>query len=107
MIKEIAPDKIFPFAKKVQHALFVEGKRLDDKKTYVQILKTMSLDTITFDNLWMKADNISKTKKEFVKAGNLVGGFPTLVLTEDGKTEILASGYFTKETMIQKLNQLK
>ncbi len=107
LIKEIAPDKVFTFAKKVQQALFVEGKRLDQKETYLEILKTMSLDTAIFDSLWMGEDNISKTKAEFTNASNLANGFPTLVITKDGKTETLASGYFNKETMIQKLNQLK
>ena len=107
LVKDIAPDQIFQFAKKVQFALFVEGKRLDNKETYLQILKSMSLDTATFDRLWMKEDNISKTKKEFAKAGNLARGFPTLVLTIDNQTETLASGYFNREAVIQKLNQLR
>lgn len=107
LVKETAADKTFLFAKKVQHALFVKGKRLDEKETYIEILKTMALDTTAFNSLWMNADNISKTKNEFTEASNLTGGFPTLVLTKDGQTETLASGYFTKETMIRKLNQLK
>lgn len=107
LIKEIAPDKVFPFAKKVQLALFVEGKRLDKKKTYFEILKVMSIDTAVFDSLWMGTDNISKTKAEFANASKLANGFPTLVFTTEGKTETLASGYFNKEIMIQKLNQLK
>jgi protein-disulfide isomerase-like protein with CxxC motif len=75
--------------------------------TTYKILKTMALDTTAFNSLWMNADNISKTKKEFIEASNLTGGFPTLVLTKDGQPEALASGYFTKEIMIQKLHQLK
>lgn len=107
LVKETSTDKTFLFAKKVQHALFAEGKRLDEKETYIEILKTMALDTTAFNSLWMNADNISKTKKEFIEASNLTGGFPTLVLTKDGQPEALASGYFTKEIMIQKLHQLK
>lgn len=107
LIKEIAPDKVFSFAKNVQFALFVEGKRLDEKGTYIEILKTMSINVSAFDSLWMGADNISKTKAEFTNASNLANGFPTLVISQNGKTDILASGYFNKEIMIQKLNSLK
>ena len=107
LVKEIAVDKVFPFAKNVQLALFVEGKKLDDKETYIEILKTMSIDPSAFGSLWMGADNISKTKAEFTYARKLANGFPTLVITQNGKTETLASGYFNKETMVQKLNTLK
>ena len=107
LIKEIAPDKVFSFAKNVQLALFVEGKRLDEKGTYIEILKTMSINVSTFDSLWMGADNITKTREEFAKAGNVANSFPTLVITKNGKSEILASGYFSKDAMIQNLNQLK
>jgi len=106
LIKEIAPDKVFSFAKKVQRALFTEGKRLDKKEIYLEILKTMSIDTAVFDSLWMGEDNIFKTKAEFTNAGKITNGFPALILTSKDKTETLASGYFNKETMIHKLNFL-
>lgn len=107
LIKELDPDNAFLFAKKVQLALFVEGKKLDDRESYIKILKSMSSNIVDFDNLWMKAENISKTKKEFTKARSLASGFPTLVLSKNGRNETLASGYFTRETVFQKLNQLK
>ena len=107
LIKEIAPDKVFLFAKNVQLALFVEGKRLDDRETYMEILETMSIDTSAFGSVWMGADNVAKTRVEFTNASNLANGFPTLVITKEGKTETLASGYFDKKAMIRKLNMFK
>jgi len=107
LIKEISPDKVFPFAKKVQQALFTEGKRLDKKETYFEIIKTMSIDTVDFDRLWMAEDNIAKTRAEFAHAAKLANGFPALLLTTNGSTQTLASGYFNKAAMIHKLNQFK
>ena len=107
LIKEIAPDKVFLFAKNVQLALFVEGKRLDDRETYMEIFETMSIDTSAFGSVWMGADNVAKTRVEFTNASNLANGFPTLVITKEGKTETLASGYFDKKAMIRKLNMFK
>lgn len=107
LIKEIAPNKVFSFAKKVQEALFVGGKRLDEKETYHQILKSLSIDIKPFDHQWMGAENIKNTTAAFASAGQLTKSYPSLVLTRDGNTEIIGAGYFNKEAMIQKLTALK
>ena len=87
--------------------MYVEGKRLDEKETYLPLLKALSLETTAFDSLWMKTKNISKTKMEFNKAQKIASGFPTLLFTKDGKTEHLASGYFNPDKIKPLLNAIQ
>lgn len=105
-IKQIAPDQVFPFAKKVQLALLVDGKRLDKIETYLPILGELSIDKESFEKSWMSEENLTATRKEFAYAKGLVNGFPTLIFQSSDTTQVLSSGYFRKEAMINTLNQL-
>lgn len=106
LVKDVAQDQVFLFAKKVQQALFVEGKRLDEKETYSQVLIAMGIDKKIFENRWMKKENIANTKAEFSYASSIAHGFPTLLITKNSKTEVLASGYFNLEQMKKTLVEL-
>ena len=106
LVKEIAPEKTILFAKKVQLAIFMEGKPLDELGTYLPIIAEMELDPKFFESHWMGAENLTKTKVEFTVASKLANGFPTLILHKADQTEVLASGYFDLESMISKLKNL-
>ena len=106
LVKEVAQDQVFFFAKKVQQALFVEGKKLDEKETYSEMLIEMDIDKKIFENRWMKKENIANTKAEFSYASSIARGLPTLLITKNSKTEVLASGYFNLEQMKKTLVDL-
>jgi len=97
------PEKKIVFAKKVEEALFEKGKRLDKLETFLEILKTLNIDEEVFKNNWMSAENLAKTKADFERAKKLVTNFPTLVLQQGTKSEILGVGYFTKEEILPKI----
>lgn len=105
-IKQIAPDQVFHFAKKLQEALLVEGERLDKIETYLPILEELSLEKETFEKVWMSEENLTATRKEFAYAKGLASGFPTLIFQSSETNQVLSSGYFRKEAMINTLNQL-
>ena len=104
LVKAMAPERVFEFAKQVQRALYVAGKRLDETDTYIEILDDMGLSKIEFLNQWMTDGNIKHTKAEFEKAKTLAQSFPTLLLHTNGKTEVLASGYFNYAPIFEYLN---
>lgn len=106
LVKEIAPDMAFVFAKQVQQVLFVEGKKLDQLASYLEILQDLAIETDAFEKQWMGEENLAKTKAEFAKASALAKGFPTLVLQENETSQVLASGYFNLDAMQEYLKQL-
>lgn len=106
LIKNIAPDLVFDFSKKVQVALLVEGKRLDALDTYLPMLKALNIDAQLFESQWMQAENLAATQQEFTKASAMANGFPTLLLEQNGQLHVLASGYFDIEAMQARLEQL-
>lgn len=105
-IKKLAPKQVFHFAKKVQEALLIEGKRLDKLEVYLPILEALSIEKEAFEEVWMSEENLIATRKEFAYAKGLASGFPTLIVQSSEKTQVLSSGYFSKEGMINTLNQL-
>lgn len=104
LLKRLARAKTFEFAKAVQNSIFIEGKRLDDLESYISILDKLDIDYNMFKNEWMSEGNIAETKIEFERAKQMARGFPTLLLQTGSKYELLASGYFNRDQMIQQLN---
>ena len=103
LVRNMNPDKAFVFAKNVEQALFVDGKRLDKLETYLPILGRLHIDAETFKKGWMSEKNLANTKADFERAKKLVTTFPTLVLQRGTESEILGVGYFTKEEMLPKI----
>lgn len=107
LLKELFPDKAFLFAKEVQSVMFIDGKRLDKKETYIDILDKLNIDSSFFKKLWLTGDNLTKTHQDFDTASELANGFPTLVLEQNGSKQVLSSGYFDKHSMTELLTSLK
>lgn len=103
--KAAAPDRVFEFAKAVQSALFVSGKRLDELETYLPLLEAFQLDQQAFIQQWMSAENIQATQLEFERAGQLANGFPALLFQEGQQIQVIRSGYFDKTEVIQMIKQ--
>ncbi|MCT4665114.1 MAG: DsbA family protein [Flavobacteriales bacterium] len=87
---ELYPNRVFEFSHNIQKALFVLGKRLDQKETYQEILLSMDIDFKEFEKKWMTATNISAAKKIFNQASSKASGFPTVLLNN----QLLVEGYF-------------
>lgn len=103
LVRNMNPEKTLVFAENVEHALFVDGKRLDKLDTYLEILERLHIDTDAFKKNWMSEDNLSKTKANFERAKMLATSFPTLLLRQGTKTQVLGMGYFTKEEIMPKI----
>ncbi len=108
LVKKLAPNFSFSFAKDVQKVMFIEGKRLDQLETYKPLLEKYTINISDFETAWMSEENLSETQAEFKKASAFANGFPTMILeNENEEYFLLANGYFQKEEMIKKLNELK
>lgn len=103
LVKEMEPKKTVRFAKNVEHALFMEGKHLDELDTYLDILDKMNIDKEAFKKNWMSEDNLARTKADFQRSKNLATTYPSLLLVKDGKKKVIGVGYFTKEEVMPKL----
>lgn len=106
LIKEMETKQAFIFAKEVQKALYLDGKRLDTITTYLPILKSLNIDSKIFEEQWLSEDNITKTNTEFSKASTMVNGFPALILQDGETSTVLASGYFEKKKMVKKIENI-
>lgn len=106
LIKDLAPEHTFAFAKALQRSIFAEGKRLDKIETYQPILRELKIEPEEFEKNWMSESNISKTQKEINSAKQMASGFPTLLFHDESGTHPLASGYFNKEEMVHTISNL-
>ena len=107
LLKELFPYKAFLFAREIQSVMFIDGKRLDKKETYLAILDKLNIYPTFFNKSWLTEDNLVKTHLDFAKASELANGFPTLVLEENGSKQVLNSGYFEKQSISELLTSLK
>ncbi len=105
-IKQLAPKQVFLFTKKLQEVLIGEGKRLDKLENYWPILRELSIDQQAFESIWMSKENIRTTNEEFKRAKSLANGFPTLILNASNTNQLLASGFFSTEAMINILDPI-
>lgn len=107
LVKQIASEKVFTFAKKVQEAQFIDGLPLHNISSYTSILEELDIDLAEFQSKWKTSENIKETQKEFEKARTLANGFPTLIYSKESKNYLLASGYFELDRMKQQLQSIK
>ncbi|WP_416445231.1 DsbA family protein [Leeuwenhoekiella sp. A16] len=101
-IDNLYPAKTITFAKGVERALFAEGKRLDKKETYLEVLKMMHLPTADFEKTWLSDENLAETRAEFASS-KIAKTFPSLLLKTGNKVEVLGTGFFTKEQILPKI----
>lgn len=99
LVKKLDLNLAFLFAKKVQDALYIDGKRLDKLSTYSPILQELNLDKSNFEKEWLSEENLIKTYAEFKLSTSMAQGFPTLLLQDGKEIKKLASGYFNLENM--------
>lgn len=101
-VKQLQPNLVFEFTKKVQELLILKGQRLDKLDNYLPILNELKVSKNDFKKLWLSKSNLEKMQQEFKYASSKANGFPSLLLND----EILSSGYFDLELVAQKLNNL-
>ncbi|MEH6408177.1 MAG: hypothetical protein V7767_12930 [Leeuwenhoekiella sp.] len=105
LVNEMDPKKTITFAREVESALFKDGKRLDKLETYTAILKKLDISTEDFAKNWLTKENLAKTSATF-KEAKIAKTFPSLILKQGDKIEVLSKGFFTKDEILPKLKTL-
>ncbi|MCT4589682.1 MAG: DsbA family protein [Carboxylicivirga sp.] len=105
LVKQIMPEKALLFAKELQKATFLSGHRLDEIATYTSILKRLGLDEADFTDKWLKVENVKATEAEFKTSRQLARSYPTLLIEINDEIRPLASGYFNKEEVLNKIEE--
>lgn len=94
IVKELSPENAIPFAHDIQHALYYEGRDLNDADQYIHLLERYNIDKPDFRDKFISEEYQLKTLTEFElvrKAG--ISGFPTLVFKQEQSYELLCQGY--------------
>jgi len=103
LVKQLLPEASFSFAKDLQQALFIDGKRLDQLDTYLPLLEKYGIDANLFASQWLSEENLASSHAEFNRASSMVNGFPTLLIEKNGIPQVLTAGYLELNETIEQL----
>lgn len=105
-IRQMAPEKEFEFFHEVQKLFYKQNKNMFLVESYKELIEDLNLDFIEFKKMF-NSDLAKQTiAKDFERANNLgVHSFPTILLSKNGEIQKIASGFITKEKMIERINK--
>lgn len=100
IIKEVAPDKVMPFAQQLLAAFYKDGINPAAIEAYLPYVKPLGLSEKDF-LLKMKQDSYRmQAQKEFQYFQKLeLGGFPSFIVTVGDQPFLIAKGYTTLEDL--------
>jgi putative protein-disulfide isomerase len=105
VLKSIDDSKAVPFVKKIQNALFIEGKNLNDLNTYKTLALELGLNPDDFIKKMQDPYYTTEAKKEFELVKQIgINGFPTLFIIKNGEATLLSSGYSDYKDLSKKFD---
>lgn len=107
IVNSLSPELSLNFAGKTQHALYVDGRDLNKKSTFIEILTNTSVDLDEFSDLYDSQKIRKQTFEQFEwckKVGASV--FPTLLLEIGNESGLMAKGYRPYDTLESHLHHL-
>lgn len=100
LIQRLKKDVVFSFLKKIQEALFVEGKDTNSLETYAEIAESFDIDREKFKREFLSENLIQETFKCFNLTALMgVQSFPTVIAVNEDKGEIISQGYIKFEEL--------
>ncbi len=100
LIQRLKKDVAFSFLKKIQEALFVEGKDTNSLETYAEIAESFDIDREKFKRELVSENLIQETFKCFNLTASMgVQSFPTVIAVNEDKGEIISQGYIKFEEL--------
>lgn len=107
IVNKLAPGLALDFAGKLQHALFVDGKNLNQKETFIELLKNTSISSNAFTELYEKEETTTETSELFDWCRRVdAAAFPTLLIEINGETGLMSKGYRPYDTLESHLHHL-
>ena len=105
VFKKYNPKDAIKFAHLIQHALYYDGKSLNDINTYLTLIVNFGIDQEAFRQNMDSEEFKVKTYQEFKKSSILgVTGFPCVIMFKGSDTLTLSQGY-TDSKMLTNLLQ--
>jgi len=105
--RELQPSTAMEYFHKVQSAFYAENKNPHMTQTYSDIAVSMGMNRSTFESKFESEEYKKLIKEDFLKASQLgVRSFPTVLLKQDGKVNVVASGYSKSEQVISKIKDI-
>lgn len=100
-------DQVLNFSTKLQEALFIHGKRLDENQTYADIVESLNIDQNEFLARLLQPEYKKRAYAEFERCRSLgVTGYPTLIAQANNKSTVLSRGYQGFESLKPAIEQL-
>ena len=107
IVNKLAPELALNFAGKLQHALFVDGKNLNQKETFIELLKDSDISPDAFSELYENNEITTKTTELFDWCRRVdAAAFPTLLLEINGEIGVMSKGYRPYDTIESHLHHL-
>ena len=107
LIQRLKKDEAFSFLKKIQEALFVEGKDTNSLETYIEIAEGFGISKEEFEKEFVSEDLAKETFKYFNMVHDLgAASFPTVIAVEGDKGKVIAQGYAKFEELDEVLSSL-
>ncbi|REL38475.1 DsbA family protein [Rhodohalobacter sp. SW132] len=106
-VNMISPDHALDFAGKLHHAIFAEGKNLNQADTYPELIEEFDIDPDRFMELF-KSDKTAKILQEEIRWSRESGatGFPALLIRIGDQTSLMTRGYRPFDTIESHLHHL-
>lgn len=107
VVNELRPDKSLEFAGVLQHAIFKDGKNLNEWNTFSELMSEHSMNTHKAEELFNSSAIREKTKEHFDWCKqNGASAFPTLLLKMGDEVGVLSRGYRPFDTLESHLHHL-
>lgn len=107
VVNELRPDKSLEFAGVLQHAIFKDGKNLNEWNTFSELMSEHSMNTHKAEELFNSSTIREKTKEHFDWCKqNGASAFPTLLLKIGDEVGVLSRGYRPFDTLESHLHHL-
>lgn len=103
-VKALAPDRSFAFARRLQKALYDEGRDVTDYGTLVDLAD--EFEVVHFAVEYLKTETHDATLAEFRQVSEWgVHGFPTLLGFDDEGVKVFSRGWQPFERLIDPINR--
>lgn len=100
LIQRLKKDIAFEFLKKIQEALFIEGKDTNSLELYTEIAESFGISKEEFEKEFLSEDLKEETFKYFNMVSKMgVASFPTVIAVEGDKGRIISQGYTNFEEL--------
>lgn len=94
VVRMIDSSKEFAFFKAVQMAFYRDNKKTDDINTYLDIAKSLGIDTDKFTTLFDSEEAKYNTKADFQLSAEMgVKGFPSTIIKKGKEFFMLSNGF--------------